>query len=49
MMQYLWVRGVAGIPNWIDFGLATLSIDVSGGSYSQSTRILFVFEDARDL
>ena len=44
MMQYLWVRGVVRIPNWIDFGLATLLIDVSGGSYSGSTRILFAFE-----
>jgi len=46
MMQYLWVRRVADtcMPNWIDFGLVTLLIDVSGGSYSGSTRILFVFE-----
>jgi hypothetical protein len=44
MIQYLWVHGVAGMPNWIEFGLDTLLIDVSGGSYSGSTRILFLFE-----
>jgi hypothetical protein len=44
MIQYWLVHGVAGMPNWIDFGLAALLNDVSGGSYSGSTRILFAFE-----